>query len=101
MTTILVEPVRELTPAEEKVRNGATFLDEHDPGWRERINLDEFYFFSSHHCVLGQLYGSFGRGKEILNITWDKAFRFGFDNETFASGQQIQEAWINEIRSGR
>jgi hypothetical protein len=37
-----------------RVATGAAFLDEHDPGWWQRINLATLDLSRERHCVLGQ-----------------------------------------------
>jgi hypothetical protein len=44
-----------MTTIAERVAAGAAFLDEREPGWWERINLDELDLHSACRCVLGQL----------------------------------------------
>lgn len=43
----------------ERVAAGAAYLDEHEPGWVDRIDLEQLSLSSCWHCVLGQLHGSF------------------------------------------
>jgi hypothetical protein len=38
----------------ERVAAGAAFLDEHDPGWWQRIDLPTLDLSCESHCVLGQ-----------------------------------------------
>lgn len=38
----------------ESVQRGAAFLDEHYPGWRQRINLETLDMRFWDYCVLGQ-----------------------------------------------
>lgn len=46
----------------ERVRRGAEYLDERDPGWHRRINPDTLELGSGDRCVLGQLHGEFRLG---------------------------------------
>jgi hypothetical protein len=39
----------------ERVTKGAALLDEREPGWWQRINLDTLDLWSPCKCVLGQL----------------------------------------------
>jgi hypothetical protein len=43
----------------ERVAAGAAYLDEHHPGWVERIDLSKLNLGECGHCVLGQLFGDF------------------------------------------
>ena len=40
----------------ERVAKGAALLDAEQPGWADRIDLDELELESCRHCVLGQLF---------------------------------------------
>lgn len=45
-----------------RVRRGAAYLDEVDPGWYQRIDAATLSLSSGRHCVLGQLHGEFRLG---------------------------------------
>jgi hypothetical protein len=47
------------TTISERVQAGATWLDQHRPGWVADIDLDRLLLSSPCRCVLGQLYGSY------------------------------------------
>lgn len=49
---------------------GAAYLDSwlRGRGWRGRINIERFDMNRSSDCVLGQLFGSYLRGLEKLNL---------------------------------
>ena len=82
-----------MTTIAERVAKGAAFLDEREPGWDARIDLDTLDLGSSHCCVLGQLHGGFGAGlaatglddgdgRDIeLGFFWTDAHRFSLDDE--------------------
>jgi hypothetical protein len=55
----------------ERVAAGAAFLDEHEPGWDQRIDLDQLNIASSCRCMLGQLHGSFVEGLMEFRIITD------------------------------
>lgn len=46
----------------ERVRRGAEYLDERDPGWHRRIDPSTLDLGSGDRCVLGQLHGEFRLG---------------------------------------
>ena len=48
------------------VGRGAAWLNEHRPGWQDKIDLDRLALESCTRCVLGQLYGSFSEGLDVL-----------------------------------
>jgi hypothetical protein len=51
------------TSAAEAVANGAQMLDEHEPGWWQRISLDDLLMSSCSNCVCGQIAeGHYDRG---------------------------------------
>lgn len=43
----------------DRVAAGATWLDEHRPGWVDRIDLDTLELSDTCNCVLGQEYGGY------------------------------------------
>jgi hypothetical protein len=45
----------DLTP-EERVSNGAYWLDENFPGWADRINVEDLSLSSAENCICGQLF---------------------------------------------
>ena len=51
---------------EECVARGAALLDAHQPGWENRINRGTLVMGSLRQCLLGQLYGDFDTGLDIL-----------------------------------
>ncbi len=44
-----------LQPIPDRVSAGMAWLDEHEPGWDQRIDLKTLDVESGCHCVLGQL----------------------------------------------
>lgn len=66
-----------------RVKNGATLLDSHIPGWRNKINLDILDIGSCFNCIVGQIFGGYCEGLEILfDIgTEDQQIMFGFEGE--------------------
>lgn len=67
----------------ERVAAGAALLDAHIPGWAGLVNLATLRLESCHDCVMGQLYGYYGKGVDRLfaiagaDVFIDPA-RFGF-----------------------
>lgn len=52
----------------QSVKRGAALMDENDPRWFEKINLESLDMKNPCLCVLGQVYGRYGSGlKEILS----------------------------------
>jgi hypothetical protein len=66
------------TPAE----YGAAWLDEHDPGWADRVIVERLDIRQPCNCILGQLYST--NGKSGYSRLFDRhgeefMFRLGFD----------------------
>jgi hypothetical protein len=61
---------RQITPdaARERVRRGADYLDDVDPGWDARLDPETLELSDGTCCVLGQLHGDFrlGLGRSAL-----------------------------------
>jgi hypothetical protein len=98
--------------AKSYVRRGATLLDERVVGWARRINERELNLSSCGKCILGQVYGEFERGIEILFgdddlETWRESAGFGFffDEEQYPHINEqwyyaaLASAWLAEIRA--
>jgi hypothetical protein len=85
------------------VQLGARLLDERRPGWASEIDLASLDLGSLCDCVLGQLYGSFGHGTDVLvpdadlghSIQWSR--RYGFDREPGVSYVELSDQWRVEI----
>jgi hypothetical protein len=50
----------------ESVLAGMVWLDEHAPGWVEKIDLDTLELAHPKMCVLGQVYGDYGAGMDVV-----------------------------------
>jgi hypothetical protein len=95
--------------ARERVSAGARWLDEVEPGWAERIDLDDFRLADGRRCILGQLYGSFCDGLDTHDLEYDEAEMYGFylDNldgkyDHWDEGLiwiRLEDQWIAEIKS--
>lgn len=46
----------------ERVQRGAAYLDEVDPGWHRRVDVETLELGDGQQCVLGQLHGEFRLG---------------------------------------
>jgi hypothetical protein len=64
----------------ERVARGAAYLDEREPGWDERIDLETLDLYAPCRCVLGQL-------ATDLNRWGDVRARFG-----------LRAAWMTDSR---
>lgn len=56
----------------ERVRRGAEYLDDMDPGWHRRVDAETLELEDGRHCVLGQLHGEFQLGlgrSDVLTLS--------------------------------
>ena len=51
-----------LDAARARARRGAAILDDHDPGWSERVDPSSLALGDGAACVLGQLWGEYRTG---------------------------------------
>ncbi len=78
------------------VLRGAELLDERLPGWPHHVDADKLDLAHSCNCPLGQIFGDYDDGIEILGL--EKPERFGFHlagRQTFA---YLTEAWQRATR---
>jgi hypothetical protein len=84
----------------ERVARGAALLDEREPGWWQRIDLDRLYIGSTCDCVLGQLHGgSYVDGVQDLDLlygTEDHGFMWHTRGVT---DYDAEEAEANELEA--
>jgi hypothetical protein len=102
---LLVHPLREVldmttttTQAaptiRERVQSGAAWLDQHHPGWPDRIDLERLEMEHCHRCILGQVIGDYYQAPLEL----DTAIAYGFD----ASGSEQpngSDAWFAQLNA--
>lgn len=92
------------------VRAGAAFLDLQLPGWQKQINLSTLDLQSMTRCILGQLYGTYGRGTIDLGLRDDLAAQLGFvlpfkytkthsHAEIALAYEMLTLAWVNTVRA--
>jgi hypothetical protein len=62
---------------ESRVRAGASLLDVRNPGWRDKITRP-VNLLSAADCVLGQVYGNYWDGRDVLDLDSDAAVAYGF-----------------------
>lgn len=85
---------------EQRVRNGATFLDANVVGWEDKINVDDLNVGSCMRCILGQLFAGFRSGAIALDLRDDEAAALGFqvteyekDNDIHTPFRELTTAW--------
>jgi hypothetical protein len=80
----------------ERVRRGAAYLDDVDPGWYRRVDSETLELGDGRHCILGQLHGEFrlGLGRSHL-ITMSSAPRASLSPVSygFKCVEGVPEAW--------
>jgi hypothetical protein len=64
-----------------RVADGAAWLDQDEPGWDARIDLDSLDLSSDCHCILGQLDDFFQDGMDARGLSLVRASRLGFTAE--------------------
>lgn len=83
------------------VQHGTEFLNENLPGWYQRINLDSLGILDEKKCILGQLFGSYGEGRDALGLNLSDAIAYGFSfmaqSDTVEKRNQEWRKSIREI----
>lgn len=90
------------TTIAERVAAGAEWLDQHEPGWVERIDLDRLDLASACRCVLGQLdtYYYAAACYRLGIDTKTQAYQLGF-NDADARFTHLTTAWRELIQQRR
>lgn len=83
-------------------KRGAKFLDSHVPRWYTCVDEEKLKMGSLDDCILGQIFGDFGRGMVALGIT-DRVRELGFDylftgNQLRTGLQRLYDGWVEEIK---
>ena len=89
--------------AQERVETGASYLDTHNPGWDNRIEVSSLDIQHANRCVLGQLYGNFTRGRIVLKLSEDMSLQNGFSTEIGYKENErlLTVAWRKLIKKRR
>jgi hypothetical protein len=75
-----------------RVAAGAAWLDQDEPGWDARIDLDRLDLSSGCRCILGQLDGGFGDGMEARSLSLVRAAQLGFTAD-WDSPLDLRDEW--------
>ena len=78
--------------ADSIVAEGAAMLDGAHPGWREAIKVEAIDIRDVAQCILGQLYGGYGRGLSNLGLSSNSARSHGF-SAGHEDAETITAAW--------
>ena len=85
----------------ERVAKGAAFLDEREPGWDERIDLDRLDIDSNCRCILGQLHDkSYATGRRALGLR-GHGVGLGFYPSASDSPHALTAEWERVITARR
>jgi hypothetical protein len=90
-----------------RVLAGMKLLDEERPGWWQRINLRELAMSHCVRCVLGQIFGNYAIGQDVLfsgddEEVFQESVGHGFnvydqdDDEAYAD---LRDVWMDLIES--
>lgn len=106
-----------------RVNKGANLLDEHVPGWADKVDLETFLITSVDRCIIGQVFGDWGTGLSELERLSGVRFHRDYDEEgqirksqeghgfelTYNeytsedpyvyTGQELEDAWIKQIKA--
>lgn len=83
-----------------KVRLGSAILTQYfgDESWKERIVVSKLLMIDSCSCILGQLFGEYVTGLDVLEIDrFHEAYAYGF-NPCKGDTPGLREAWIKELK---
>lgn len=73
-----------MTTIAERVAAGAVFLDAHEPGWWQRIDLEKLALESPCRCVLGQLETPRLQPTDWSEDAYERACqRYGFELDAY------------------
>lgn len=89
-----------MTSMKENVERGARLLDEKNPGWAEKVNLDTLAMGSCNVCVLGNVYGHYLKGCSNLGLQRCET-KHGFYIEVISSSKDwdvLADLWREEIK---
>lgn len=82
----------------EYVQAGVKLLDEKQPDWRSKIDVERFSVVHRDRCVLGQLFGWYGTGLVALGLftlddDWGSASDSGAPYGFTVAGWDKPEEW--------
>ena len=81
--------------ATERAQRGAELLDQARLNWAGKVNPDTLRMASYKNCVLGQIYGGFGKGFDALPLNGHST-HYGFFS--FFLNKPLKKAWRAEIQ---
>jgi hypothetical protein len=79
------------------VKRGISFLDRHYPQWIEHINVETLDVGFNEVCMLGQLFGSFENGQQVLGLIPLQAEWLGFNTWIGNDHEELTACWKSAI----
>ena len=64
--------------AQRAIRKGIKFLDSEIPKWRRLIDRDDLDLSDPRNCIMGQIFGDYDRGRDILGLDLEESEAMGF-----------------------
>lgn len=95
----------ERTSYADRVRAGAALLDDVSPGWWRHVDVECLDMDHCVRCVLGQVFGNYLRGADLLHIDpqeygFDVDVPYGFNEDTDRFYYRLlTRLWTYVIRS--
>src|SRR5882762_2911653 len=88
---------------EEQIKSGVQVLNKKRPGWAQRIEIESLNIISPAYCIIGQVYGSYSDGLEVLRIHHMDAENYGFalnksPYEYHEEWETLTQEWKETIR---
>jgi hypothetical protein len=86
----------------DRVSAGIDFRDREHPYWDREVDLRKLDLGDCMRCVLGQLYGEFADGAELLDLGTSDAIRLGFElGGDDGDYDELTGLWVAAIRARR
>ena len=82
---------------EKEITKGIELLNKINPGWVDKINLEELNMFCSDKCIIGQLYGDYCDAMPTIERDY-KVDRFAYGFSSFSSNI-VTEEWKKRIKN--
>lgn len=84
---------------EEEVKRGIALLNQKNPGWREKVDLETLNMLKVAGCTLGQVYKDYYEGLIELGLTDtdDSAVQYGFQMPGVEAGFGVEDEDYDEL----
>ena len=85
-----------------RVARGARLLDKKRPKWAESVDVETLNIGQAAHCIIGQVFGDYGRILNGFGISIFSASAYGFSfkrDRWFVNDRPaVEAAWKRQIR---